>query len=129
MGLSVSQSSSKDLSYVLAHHDSQINMLAGRISNLESKLDGILHSLSKVTHALTLQEARPAFNVHQTLQVVLMLIGIAGASVTGITFIVKGTFADTHSEFRERNAAIELRLKRVEQLEHSRLSPIAQDRR
>ncbi len=105
----------EELLKTLANHDAAINTLGGRMSGVETsvhKLQGEVHTgFAALGSKLDKIDARPTFNVHETVRTVLSLAILFGMVVSGIIWITTGQFGGIVAEQKAHNQAVTEKLK------------------
>lgn len=105
-----------DLLKTLANHDAAINTLGGRMSGVETsvhKLQGEVHTgFAALGSKLDKLDARPTFNVHETIRTVQSLGLTVGLIVGGIIWIVNGSFSGMIAKQESLNNHLVQELKR-----------------
>lgn len=105
----------EELLKTLAHHDAAIVTLGGQMKTLQGEVHSgfasINSTLLTMNSKLDKQEARPTFNIHETIRTVQSIGLTVGLIVGGIIWIVNGSFSGMVAEQKALNQSVVERLK------------------
>lgn len=111
----------EDADILLAHHETQIEHLTHRVSDIDHKMDLLVTEVHKLTTAITAQASKPEFDFFKVLDATVKIGLLIGLVISAIIYVTNSNLAGQIEAFKasdtlivERLAAYKDRLNFVE---------------